>query len=545
MILSHSDWNSLLRDVASDPSDTPYLILGGFQRIKLLTAVPLRSLTLSYGPNSGGKGSIVDALRLLRSLHQEYLEEDRKSLLHRWHRREQGAPLTVGFSMSLSAQQLWCAAPMPPNSVSDASTDKTRIIWEASWPVPDEPDEVNFCLYVSQDLLAEVSWGKGRHTLKINDVLFASLFGNDESVELLALAHDLRERVQDNERAQGFTEIPIFLRHNLNDYEPIENHSTDYLIRGLFSTPLALALTAASSDFQLSHVGPLRRIPKPKYLEFRVTNGVVAEGTEYEQEHEVGGDGSESWRSLAVTIAFESAQGARRDHEDESVLSYINRWLMHSDFLDTGYQVAADVGLILPVDQSNDDLKMSIAAYLKTVPHDFIVKFSLIDSAERNVEFRDVGTGFSQLIPVLISCAVHNGITSIEQPELHLHPRMQGKICDLLIEAKNKELDYCVAPGEMSEDDAYELAMKWHILLVESHSEHILLRLMKRIRESAAADIRHHRFAVSPSDVSVLYFEPEGDQTFVHLLRLTEDGEFADRWPHGFFDERYQDLFDE
>lgn len=47
-------------------------------------------------------------------------------------------------------------------------------------------------------------------------------------------------------------------------------------------------------------------------------------------------------------------------------------------------------------------------------------------------------------------------------------------------------------------------------------------------------------------DVSVLYFDPSPDGTTkVKRLRISDDGEFIDRWPRGFFTEREQDLFDE
>jgi predicted ATPase len=82
-------------------------------------------------------------------------------------------------------------------------------------------------------------------------------------------------------------------------------------------------------------------------------------------------------------------------------------------------------------------------------------------------------------------------------------------------------------------------------MIIESHSEHLLLRLLRRIRETATADIPHTRFRIGPEDVAVLYFEPDGDETFVHNLQICPDGTFADRWPAGFFDERFEEIFGE
>ena len=51
---------------------------------------------------------------------------------------------------------------------------------------------------------------------------------------------------------------------------------------------------------------------------------------------------------------------------------------------------------------------------------------------------------------------------------------------------------------------------------------------------------------LKPEDVAVVYFDPspEGVTTVKHL-RISEDGEFLDRWPRGFFTERDGELFDE
>ena len=47
----------------------------------------------------------------------------------------------------------------------------------------------------------------------------------------------------------------------------------------------------------------------------------------------------------------------------------------------------------------------------------------------------------------------------------------------------------------------------------------------------------------SPETVRVYYFEPQADDsTKVHHLRISQDGDFLDPWPRGFFEERYEDI---
>ena len=80
------------------------------------------------------------------------------------------------------------------------------------------------------------------------------------------------------------------------------------------------------------------------------------------------------------------------------------------------------------------------------------------------VGLTDVGFGVSQVLPVLTLCyyAPEGSILILEQPEAHLHPKAQSELADVLIDVvKNRNIQ----------------------IILESHSEHLLLRLMRRIAE--------------------------------------------------------------
>ena len=112
----------------------------------------------------------------------------------------------------------------------------------------------------------------------------------------------------------------------------------------------------------------------------------------------------------------------------------------------------------------------------------------------------------------------------LQQPELHLHPALQAALGDVFIECSSDQ----------------------NQLVVESHSEHLLLRLLKRIRQSNGSRPPPAELRLGADDVSVLYFDPLPDGTTrVVRLRISDDGEFMDRWPRGFFAERDTELFDE
>lgn len=129
------------------------------------------------------------------------------------------------------------------------------------------------------------------------------------------------------------------------------------------------------------------------------------------------------------------------------------------------------------------------------------------------VALSDVGFGVSQILPFVVqSLAADNQIISIEQPEVHIHPRLQADLGDLLAEA--------IKPP-------YE-----HQFLVETHSEHLMLRLQRLVR---AGQLKN-------DDVSVIYVKRAEGGSEATRLRLDEDGDFMDDWPGGFFPERRREL---
>jgi predicted ATPase len=82
--------------------------------------------------------------------------------------------------------------------------------------------------------------------------------------------------------------------------------------------------------------------------------------------------------------------------------------------------------------------------------------------------------------------------------------------------------------------------------MIETHSEYLLLRCLRRIRETTLGkQLPNSPLSLSKEDVSVLYFDPQPDgTTTVKQLRVSTQGDFIDRWPRGFFDERAKDIFD-
>jgi hypothetical protein len=149
---------------------------------------------------------------------------------------------------------------------------------------------------------------------------------------------------------------------------------------------------------------------------------------------------------------------------------------------------------------------------------------NLTDSrTQTQVTPSDVGFGLGQMLPILVQGIVPGAQTiCVEQPEIHLHPRLQSTMADFLAWSAGI-LETTVASPKQPK--------QW---IVETHSEVLMLRLQRRISEGK----------LDPAKLSVLYVNPIQDVgAVIQDLRIESNGEFADPWPDGFFTEGFRELF--
>ena len=208
---------------------------------------------------------------------------------------------------------------------------------------------------------------------------------------------------------------------------------------------------------------------------------------------------------------------AWEEHERRSIggwtlskksVRFLNRWLADHKDREAWYELR-----VVEV-QRKDDWS----------PSGFHVR--LFDKKRKlSVGLNEVGSGIGQLIPVLLTAAGYErSLVCIKQPELHLHPALQADVGDVFVRHAKKEGN--------SDGNSF---------LIETHSEHLLLRVMRRIRETRKGTAPEG-LSLKADDVAVLYVENKGGESIVREMPLSEDGELVRDWPGGFFEEGLREV---
>ena len=244
---------------------------------------------------------------------------------------------------------------------------------------------------------------------------------------------------------------------------------------------------------------------------------------------------SEKWyKGIAAWDRFHG------DHYDiEPYLNALNRLGLDSKFEVRKFFELPNDGIISSLSYKNKgeeislDIEESEEVRREINEARLVQKLIITDEREEiELEPADVGVGISQVLPVVVG--VHDKkftLLSIEQPELHIHPAIQCNLADELVSA----LFHSDRTTIERESD--------RVLLLETHSEHLMLRLLRRIRESYDDELPPGVKGLSPESISVVYVERDNQGVKITHLPVTEDGDFEKKWPKGFFEERTEELF--
>lgn len=486
------------------------LRLGNFKAFGAQQTVPLRRITLLYGPNSVGKSSVLQSLLLLKQTLERRDGDSElgapdlmirgsltdlgsfKSLLH-GHRLDR--ELTLGIDFKPGGSQRYNPAALGRGTRS--------VDFRFRWDKASDAALLDSTTLAIQESLAPVTFKRVPGPVNREGWLGpAAKISDAESLYGLAtwLMQRRARRLQGRfprevaklEMTDGFKEALGRLEFGVRGLMPVAHLGAS---RALARRPESEAASAASarehrdsvlSEWEMvghslawqladalravAYLGPLRKAPQ----RFHVFTGASRVNVGTEGEHAV------------------EFLGRRSD-----VLDEVNDW-----FRRFGIPYDLDIQRINQA-QIADTLGDVVSLVLKDRRNGVVVSPG------------DVGFGISQLLPVIVQLLLEgNQLVVVEQPEIHVHPRLQAELADLLIASTREH--------------------KGTQALIETHSEHLLLRLQRRIRDGA----------LSHEDVSVLYVDSvDGAPATVTRLRLDEDGEFLDEWPDGFFEERFAEVF--
>ena len=538
-----------------EPDTGPFItgvILGGFQVFAEPTLVPLCKLTFLFGPNSAGKSAVEDALILLGSL----LDSSGNGMLNfqqmarHWRKSDEWgnyAPLmTLGLVANIPA-----SLPRALRYYEGDYPDGWGHEMSATFRYKFNEDDFNEGWRGNDDYHDGYYRGEYEFRLGVDGVECLALDTGKrlgvrlshplmDGVNLVndfdAIASALPEYFSVGDGWVWFNSLGAWFRIGVTDRHGLVQSAGRDSESPAFPTPeVAVMLKPALDElvdlydeikrtaFATMSASPQivsgsRTVPTTKELTHlcnlsHLNSGIEAFG--------MLPNAGLTYRDLAESCLIERF-GSWYKGRLGSLVAGVNRALSDHLFLERGYQLAAEFRVIVGIDWFTDQ-RLPTPDEIKNCP--VLVQVYLVDSQGRRHSFEQVGSGLGYILPVL--CSISNprvSVSLLQQPELHLHPALQAALGDVFIEAASPE----------------------HQIVVETHSEHLLLRILKRIRQTSSANPPVPELRLKPEDVVVAYFDPKPDgTTTVRQLRISDDGEFLDRWPRGFFTERDQELFDE
>lgn len=428
------------------------LLLRNFKGWESTGPIRLAPITVFFGSNSSGKTSLLQSILLLKQTAESL---DRTRVLHPGDERTLVDLGTI------------------PDLLFDHATDR-RLGIELGWRLPEAialPDgrraqALDFEVEVGVDRDGQASVARMAYAMDAAGARAAMIRRDDGGYDLATVPEVLR-------RADRPGPLPAPIR-----FYGFPGEVANYFQGAGWLADLALALERRLD--RVHYVGPLREYPKRSYL------WAGEKPVNVWPRGELAVPALLAARREGRAIARDAGRGRGGQEPFEAVIA---RWLKRMGVID-------DFS-VRPIARGRKEYEVRVRQTRR--------------SAE--VLITDVGFGVSQLLPVLVQSyyAAPDSTVIFEQPEIHLHPRVQADLADVLV-------------------DAYRRCRVQFV--VESHSEHFLRRLQRRVAE--AERIRH-------DEVALYTCEVEGGRSTIHALEVDEFGNIAN-WPRDFFGDEMGDL---
>lgn len=430
--------------------------------------IRLAPLTVLFGANSAGKSSVPQFLLLLKQTAES---SDRQRALQ------------LGDARSLIDLGTF-------DDIVHGHDILRPVDFELEWSL-DRPLDV-------QDPLSDKKYSG-------NKIAFSAQIGADDKhqpqtklfrYELIGegkilLDLEFRERSGDGQKTKKIAFDILSNKYSLTRYkgrpwplpEPIRFYGFPVEVQAkyqnaAFSADFVLELERALKS--IFHVGPLREYPKRLYLwSGEVPEHVGARGDRAVEAILAAGNRSFNWKSKQKTKSLPEIVAERLRSMGLIHDFRIQQLGLHRN----EYEVLVRVNRSLP-----------------------------------EVKLTDVGFGISQVLPVIVECfyVPRRSIVIFEQPEIHLHPRVQADLADLFVDAVRARENG--APRNCQ-------------FIIESHSEHFLRRLQRRIAEEE----------LSKDDTALYFVYGDGQSARAEELEVDKYGNILN-WPNEFFGDEMEDL---
>lgn len=573
------------------------IFIDKFQSISEPAYIRLNGITMLYGPNSAGKSTVLDALEIINKLNNddentykiEYIwntlcsDKTRIGITYRGMQIEEGDGLRqsnwikkeisyskphIDFISSVIGKEISVEFSNYGNTVKIA-VDTHPLFEIAGWEL--RPFNEDFSLAKTDEQIASAEDAfreiMGELTFYINHPLFQDLLPELYSFYEIAsrkrgmpIASRRGGRGKEAQRIKKCSELEMFFEDKGDlftifgvNLSPDGNYWDTRGYQVEMGDEVRSIIKNNETNFKDRYIKPISNENRTKFFLFNEirdaanTIDMILEGIRFQINKAIkrscvsGGRGIvNSDMPAYISAGFGISKIIKTSQFQEHTAAYAESrskyskklWVssamspLEYDFVNyamakymdslSGYKINAEVHISKPKHKATARENL-----WRGHKENLMVFLNVQDPTGRILSFKDVGSGLSYALPIFTSLWASN-LSFIEQPELHLHPAAQCEIGDVFIAAKNM--------GSVS--------------VIESHSEHLLLRILRRIRESTKGRKVSKSLAISKDEVNIYYFNPiPGEGTKVLEIRIDRFGELLTRWPGGFFSERDKELF--
>ncbi|SDZ59588.1 DUF3696 domain-containing protein [Pseudomonas sp. NFIX28] len=471
------------------------LSVENFKSFSAKQSVKLAPITLIYGPNSSGKSSLIQSLMLLKQSltrpseqgglvsNGEYVDLGDYAAMAHNHSVDSEMKFSYSYStLSNVFRHDWFAGSvsLPKGSKGQIATHELTYMLSGKGKKSKNEeftylsniktsygDDKNnaFELNLRSDLISRENAEKTQRLKHARGFHFTTAESRDSIFSFFSRMKGISKDYH-KEIVKGLNDVSF--RSDLNYATPSSVTIKDKIESGFGAALMNNLVTIVAKEIQeafnsITYLGPLRSHPSRFYA------------PKGDQSGSVGKQGENTARFIY--------------EKSPDITGKINEWF--SNF---------EIPYTLTAESIGSAVTGSvICLQLKDLRTDVVVGPS------------DVGFGIGQLLPIIVEGIVRGESTiCVEQPEIHLHPRLQAHLANFFIETSKTN--------------------QW---IIETHSESLMLRMQNKIRQKE----------IAPSDVSVIYVQPTKSGAQIIEIPMDDDGDFLVEWPEGFFEERFKETF--